>query len=54
LSGLDYELGGISYFYSDDVKSLFAKKVRVNFEDLRNFSGLNIDDEKISEILTKL
>jgi len=38
MSGLEYDLGGISYGYVDDVKKLLFKSVDIDFDDLRKFS----------------
>ena len=54
LSGLEYELGGLNYHFSDEARQLFSKKVKVDFEDLRSFSGLNISDDEIKSILENL
>ena len=54
MSGLEYDLGGISYGYVEDVKKLLFKSVDIDFDDLRKFSWLDISDEKVKNILEKL
>ena len=54
MSGLKYELGGLNYFYTDEVKKLYSKHLEINFDELRSFSWINIPDEDIKDILQNL
>ena len=54
MSGLEYELWGVSYDYDEEIKKILFKNVDIDFDDLRSFSGLDISDEEIKWILEKL
>ncbi len=54
ISWLEYELGWIQYYFNNETKQLFSKRIKVDFNDLRSFSGLDISDEQIKQILENL
>jgi len=54
ISGLNYDLWGINYFFQEDVKKLFSKNIEINFDDLRAFAGIKITDDEIKEILENI
>jgi len=54
ISWLKYDLWWIQSYYRNEVKSLYLKRLEIDFNDLITFSGINIEHNKIKQILANL
>ena len=54
ISWLKYELWWVKSYYTDEVKKLYSKNITIDFDELRSFSWIKIDNDKIISILEKL